>query len=53
MIIKKSGQHFDPEVVDAFVAKNEEFYRIFLQFNDDFSEDNNSAFLLEQPTIHE
>jgi adenylate cyclase len=53
MIIKKSGQHFDPEVVDAFVAKNEEFYRIYLQFSDDFSEDNNAAFLLEQPIIHE
>ena len=39
MIIKKSGKHFDPEVVDAFVAKNEEFNRIFLQFSDDFSED--------------
>lgn len=35
-ILAESGRHFDPEVIEAFVAKNEEFLKISQQFVDEY-----------------
>jgi HD-GYP domain-containing protein (c-di-GMP phosphodiesterase class II) len=35
-IIKDSGSHFDPDVVAAFIEKNEEFARISIMYSDEF-----------------
>ncbi len=35
-ILIESGRHFDPEVITAFVAKNEEFLRISQMFIDEY-----------------
>jgi len=39
VILKESGKHFDPEVIAAFLAKNEEFIRISRKFADEFFQD--------------
>lgn len=38
-IIKESGKHFDPEVIAAFEAENEEFIRIARKFADEIPPD--------------
>lgn len=38
-ILKGSGTHFDPDVVAAFVAKNEEFIRVSEKFADEYFPD--------------
>jgi response regulator RpfG family c-di-GMP phosphodiesterase len=35
MILKVKGKHFDPDVVDAFLAEEEEFQRIARELSDD------------------
>jgi len=35
-ILTESGRHFDPEVIAAFVAKNEEFLKISQRFVDEY-----------------
>jgi adenylate cyclase len=39
IILKKRVNQFDPEVIDAFVAKNEEFIRISQKFADEYFPD--------------
>lgn len=34
IIIEGRGQHFDPDIVDAFIATKEGFYKIATQFSD-------------------
>lgn len=34
IIVKEKGTHFDPDVVDAFLATSEEFHRIARQYED-------------------
>lgn len=38
-ILAESGRHFDPEVIEAFIAKNEEFLRISQKFTDEYLPD--------------
>jgi adenylate cyclase len=39
IILKGSGQHFDPDVIAAFVSKNEEFIHISRKFADEYFSD--------------
>jgi adenylate cyclase len=36
LILKDSGRHFDPDVVAAFIAKNEEFISISRMYSDEY-----------------
>jgi CHASE2 domain-containing sensor protein len=47
-IVQHSGTHFDPDVVDAFMARNEDFYMVAQQYPDKIeieSEENAESFL--------
>lgn len=35
IILEESGKHFDPEIVEAFVAQDEEFMRVRREFQDE------------------
>lgn len=41
-ILKESGRYFDPEVVAAYVAKNDEFVSIAQKFADEYFPDKNA-----------
>jgi CHASE2 domain-containing sensor protein len=52
IIINESGQHFDPEVIAAFVAKNEEFINISRKFSDECFSDSKAFQPSKRATPH-
>ena len=52
LIVRESGKHFDPDIVAAFLAAEDEFLQIFARFaNDEDSDETDDANLLELVTL--
>ena len=52
LIVRESGKHFDPDIVDAFLAAEDEFLQIFARFtNDEDSDETEEASLFELATL--